>query len=224
MKGSFMADEIKFSTEQIAKALKALHGFEATEKGFPHLGDALKPAAQAYKNYQGLVGEAEEYLRHYDTLRAGEHIELKNGAIALKSGVTDTAAHDAFRAFQAAEQKLAVVPQESAKHLDALSSRLGGWFGEVHSKGGFTGKGVVAAVKNNLALVEGNKLKAFGRAGAAVGAIGLVGDGLFRSKTDDGEDRSLIVRGAEIGIFAAGAALALIAGKAKLSSLAAAVK
>ena len=222
-----MAEDIKISTAQLAKALTQLSECEAAKEGFPHLAEALKSQSAAYAAHKGLVGEAKEFITQYDALQA--HIlPQENGLFAFKERVTDVIKSEKSVALEALNKRvetLKKIPADGAKKLDALSTKLGGWFGEVHSQGGFSPKALQGAVKNNFAWAEGNKLKAFGRGAIAVGAIGLVGDGLFRSKTGDGEDRSLIVRGGEIGIFAAAAALALIAGKAKpLASVAAAVK
>jgi hypothetical protein len=216
-----MAEDVQISTEQIAKALKQLSGLEATEKGFPHLGDALKPGAEAYTSHKGLAGEAEEYLKQYEVLRAGGHIELKDKKIFLKESVTDAAVNDAVNKFRGAEQKLAAIPQESAKHLEALSSKLGGGFGRVHSHGGFSGESLGKTVKSHLFDdFKNNKPVVFGRlVGVGLGGLALT-DSLFRSTTSDGEDRSLIVRGAELGIGAGAVVLALIAGKAKTLALA----
>ncbi|MFN8972954.1 MAG: hypothetical protein ACK5VT_04425 [Alphaproteobacteria bacterium] len=217
-----MAENAKISVEQIAKALKQLSEFEGAVEDFPQVGEGLKAGKEAYKTHKNLVETAKEYVDHDAIIQP--HTELKEGKKILKADVTDSKIREAFDKFKAAEKKLEALPPEDAKHIEDLSSKLGGWFGEVHSQGGFSGKGLKGAIKNNFAWVEGNKKWAFGRGVAALCAVGLVGDGLFRSKTSDGEDRSLIVRGAEIGLFAAGAALALAAGKAKLSPLTGAAK
>jgi hypothetical protein len=212
-----MAEDAKITVEQIAKALKQLSGFEGAGEGFPHVDESLKSAKEAYKAHQGLVETAKAYLEH-DAITQ-PHTELKDGVKVLKEGTIDPKITEAFDKFKAAEKKLEVLSnnKDAAKHLETLSGKLGGSFGRVHSHGGFTSKGLKNTLHGHfIDDFKHSKGRVFMR-GAAVtfGAVGLV-DSLFRSTTSDGEDRSLIVRGAELGICTTGIALALLAGKAKI--------
>lgn len=214
-----MAENAKISVEQIAKALKQLSGFEEAGKDFSSVGEHLKNAKEAYKTHKNFVEMAKEYLDHDAIIQP--HTELKEGKKILKADVTDSKIREAFDKFKAAEKNLEALPAEDAKHIEALSSKLGGSFGRVHSHGGFSLKSLGTTVKSHVIDdFKNNKPIVFGRgAGVVFGAVAL-SDSLFRSTTSDGEDRSLIVRGAELGIGAGAIVLALLAGKAKILQVA----
>ncbi|MFO0110638.1 MAG: hypothetical protein ACK52W_08925 [Alphaproteobacteria bacterium] len=213
-----MAENTKISVEQIAKALKQLSEFEEAGKDFSSVGEHLHSAKEAYKKHSNLVGDAKEYLKHAGELQ-GHARPDEHGVFTFLDNVTNEikdAKRPTLENANAAAAKFKNFPSEDAKHLETLSGKLGGWFGRVHSQGGFTGAGLKKTLHSNfIGDFKNHKPLVFGRgAVVALGAVGL-GDSLFRSTTSDGEDRSLIVRGAELGIGAAAVTLALLVGKAK---------
>ena len=214
-----MAENAKISVEQIAKALKQLSEFEGAGKNFPNVGERLKNPVVAYKNHSNLAGDAKKYLEHAGELQGhatpDEHGTFK--FLADVSGDIKKSKSAALEGANALAPKLQAISLEDAKHIEALSSKLGGSFGRVHSHGGFSLKSLGTTVKSHFVDdFKNNKPIVFGRgAGVVFGAVAL-SDSLFRSTTSDGEDRSLIVRGAELGIGAAAVTLALLVGKAKV--------
>ena len=214
-----MAENAKISVEQIAKALKQLSEFEDAGKDFSGVGEHLKNAKEAYKTHSKLVGDAKKYLEHAVELQ-GHATPDEHGIFKFIEGVSDEIKNTKKTALEGANAlapKFNSFPPEDAKHIEALSSKLGGSFGRVHSHGGFSLKSLGTTVKSHFVDdFKNNKPIVFGRgAGVVFGAVAL-SDSLFRSTTSDGEDRSLIVRGAELGIGAAAVTLALLVGKAKV--------
>lgn len=69
--------------------------------------------------------------------------------------------------------------------------------------------GILDRLKSNFDFGEGKKAVAFGRVGVTTLGGALLADGLFRSKTNDGEDRSVVIRMGEVALGAAAAGAAL---------------
>jgi hypothetical protein len=223
-----MAKEPKtISVDELAKALKSLsepkEGHEYTalqgEVG-EKASEKIKPLIGAFKNHGAAhVDTAKEYLSAQETLK-GFIEPVKEGGFKLNEtfeSIEDVAKkaelETAFQKFTAAEEKLGELAKgEHGAGIVSLSKKLGGATGLMNTEG------ALAAAKHNLTHFSGRPAQAFGRiAGTGLCAVGL-SDGLFRSKTNNGEDRSVITRGAEIGLFALGAAALVLANKAHINA------
>ncbi|MFZ4124587.1 MAG: hypothetical protein ACOYJ2_00755 [Rickettsiales bacterium] len=188
------------------KALGQYSVFADDFKG--KLSEKLKPAVDAFV---GLSDEVKNAANNFVKLKKelGDNIVEVNGVFEPKGGVDlgDDAAnlarlndsHDILKGQKGLADKIA-----------GLNKALKGMTGMVQTEG------LLGAVKQNL-NPSGNPV-AFARMGVtALCAVGAV-NGITQSKTKDGEDRSILMRGGQIAIFTLGAAAAMLLGRAHIKA------
>ncbi|MBN8542807.1 MAG: hypothetical protein J0M34_00905 [Alphaproteobacteria bacterium] len=172
------------------------------------LNDKFKLSVEEFK---GLSDDVKDAAHDFVKLQKelGNKIVETDGVFAAKEGVD--LGDDAAKLARLNESHSLLQGQKgSADKIAGLGKALKGMTGMVQTEGL-----VGAAVKN---LNPKNGPVAFARMGAtALCAVGAV-NGITNSKTKDGEDRSILMRGGQIAIFTLGTAAALLLGRAHLQN------
>jgi len=233
-----MAEAKPVDFNDLAKALTSIDPYEAANKAPEKAGEKMKGLLDFYAKHKGSTGDAKFYTEFRSLIEP--LVELKDGVVGLKEGADTKALEEAIKKnagkFGIAEgeqtvegilnhygkaksnlQALAESEEMSKGGIDklkSLSSKLGGLTGMLETEG------VLKTAQHNLTHFEGRPGQAFGRiAGTGLCALG-VSDSLFRSKTNNGEDRSVVTRFGELALFGAGAAALVLANKAHMPKVA----
>jgi hypothetical protein len=214
------------SLDELAKSLKSLSGFSAVEPdNIQHIHDEeVKKLAQNFGevfNKKEHVDAANDFLKskkEVDALvqleKGSTHkYEFKVDALKDLDSEQHAAKTAALKALNGASETLAQLGEDARSAIVSIDTKISGRTGMFHTEGAWN------AIKTHVNPTKGREAIAFGRiGGTAVCVLGLA-DGLFRDKTNNGEDRSVVTRFGEVAICALGAAALLLAGKSHLNEV-----
>lgn len=194
------------------KGAKPAKEIEELHTAFKDVFGQGKAGRKALDDYKAVTKELEAFQEKFKGKFKvhGDHLHLEKDV-----KVEEVEGFEAMNAkFKAANENLVKAMGDKGEKIEQFGKKLGSPLGLLKTEG------LVETAKHNLTKFDKRAGQAFGRCGGtAICAVGM-GDALFRSKTNDGEDRSVVTRFGEFAICALGAGALVLAGKAHMPALA----